>query len=186
MSLRAADVIDVPRLNLHGTGLDASGLPVRPRDSVGPADWLPAADTLSRLASMGERAGRVFTLENLNTQVDHPGTPFARAADTLALVEAVDSPGLRMNVDLYHAQIGEGNLVALVRRALPWIGEIQITDVPAAVSRAPARSGTRPWPRCCASSTTTVSWDWRRGRATSPPPRSMRSVRRSRTPGRDG
>jgi hypothetical protein len=51
----------------------------------------------------------VFTLENLNTAVDHPGVPFARAADTIALVEAVDSPHLRLNLDLYHAQIGEGN-----------------------------------------------------------------------------
>jgi len=72
----------------------------------------------------------VFTLENLNTAVDHPGTPFAKAADTLALVEAVDSPHLKLNLDLYHAQIGEGNLVALVERALPAIGEIQVADVP--------------------------------------------------------
>ena len=40
--------------------------------------WLTAADTLRRVAELGERAGRVFTLENLNTAVDHPGTPFAQ------------------------------------------------------------------------------------------------------------
>ncbi|WP_159499697.1 TIM barrel protein [Microbacterium sp. 18062] len=129
-SLRMADVIDSPRLNLHGTGLDADGLPVRPRHDVSSGDWLIAADTLSRLADLGERSGRVFTLENLNTAVDHPGTPFARAADTLALVQTVDSPGLRLNLDLYHAQIGEGNLTDLVGRAMPWIGEIQVADVP--------------------------------------------------------
>jgi hydroxypyruvate isomerase len=56
--------------------------------------------------------------------------PFARAADTLALVEGVGSPALRLNLDLYHAQIGEGNLIELVRRAAPWIGEIQVADVP--------------------------------------------------------
>jgi hydroxypyruvate isomerase len=92
--------------------------------------WLTAARTLTRLAELGERAGRVFTLENLNTAVDHPGTPFARAADTIALVEAVDSPYLRLNLDLYHAQIGEGNLIGLLERALPLVGEIQVADVP--------------------------------------------------------
>ena len=92
--------------------------------------WLTAAKTLTRLADLGERAGRVFTLENLNTAVDHPGTPFAKAADTLALIEAVDNPHLRLNLDLYHAQIGEGNLVQLVERALPYVGEIQVADVP--------------------------------------------------------
>lgn len=129
-SLEAAEVIDAPRLNLHGTGLDPKGLPVTPREHFTGRDWLRAADTLRRIAELGEAAGRVFTLENLNTAVDHPGTPFATAADTLSLVEAVDSPGLRLNLDLYHAQIGEGNLIELVRRALPWIGEIQVADVP--------------------------------------------------------
>ena len=129
-SLKVAEKLDCPRLNVHGTGLDERGLPVVATEVVTPAMWLQAARTLGRLAKLGERAGRVFTLENLNTAVDHPGTPFAKAADTLALVEAVDSPHLRMNLDLYHAQIGEGNLVALVERALPAVGEIQVADAP--------------------------------------------------------
>ena len=129
-SLEVAERLDCPRLNLHGTGLDGDGLPVRPVQTVTPAMWLTAADTLRRVAELGERAGRVFTLENLNLAVDHPGTPFARAADTLALVRAVDSPHLRLNLDLYHAQIGEGNLIELVGEALPFIGEIQVADVP--------------------------------------------------------
>jgi hydroxypyruvate isomerase len=130
LSLRVAERLDCPRLNVHGTGLDAKGLPVVPSQVVTPDMWLTAARTLTRLAKLGERAGRVFMLENLNTAVDHPGTPFARAADTMALVAAVDSPHLRMNLDLYHAQIGEGNLIQLVERALPLVGEIQVADVP--------------------------------------------------------
>jgi hydroxypyruvate isomerase len=129
-SLEVAERLGCPRLNVHGTGLDDKGLPVVPAAVVTPPMWLTAARTLGRLAELGERAGRVFTLENLNTAVDHPGTPFATAADTLALVEAVGSPHLRMNLDLYHAQIGEGNLVELVERALPHVGEIQVADVP--------------------------------------------------------
>jgi len=35
-----------------------------------------------------------------------------------------------MNLDLYHAQIGEGNLIELVRRCGSAIGEIQVADVP--------------------------------------------------------
>jgi hydroxypyruvate isomerase len=129
-SLEAAAVIDCPRLNVHGTGLDPHGLPVVPQQVVTGADWLAAVRTLERLAGLGERYGRVFTLENLNTAVDHPGVPFGRAEDTLTLVKAVDSPHLRLNLDLYHAQIGEGNLVELCTRALPYIGEVQVADVP--------------------------------------------------------
>jgi hydroxypyruvate isomerase len=129
-SLHVAEELGCPRLNVHGTGLDGRGLPVVAAPAVTPQMWLTAARTLTRLAALGERAGRVFTLENLNTEVDHPGVPFARAADTLALVEAVDNPHLRLNLDLYHAQIGEGNLVQLVERALRFVGEIQVADVP--------------------------------------------------------
>ncbi len=129
-SIGVAARLGIPRLNLHGTGLDDHGLPVEPVHTVTGAMWLAAARTLTRLAELGERAGVTFCLENLNTAVDHPGTPFATAADTLALVEAVDHPNIRLMLDLYHAQIGEGNLIELCRRCGQAIGEIQVADVP--------------------------------------------------------
>jgi hydroxypyruvate isomerase len=122
--------LGVERLNLHGTGLGEGGLPVAPVEVVTGAMWLKARDTLCRIADMAEAEGVTFTLENLNLSVDHPGVPFGRAEDTLALVASVNHPRLRLNLDLYHAQIGEGNLIELCRKCLPWIGEIQVADVP--------------------------------------------------------
>jgi hydroxypyruvate isomerase len=129
-SIPVAARLGIPRLNLHGTGLDARGLPVRPVETVTGEMWLAAVRTLERIAALGEREGVTFCLENLNTAVDHPGTPFGKAADTLPLVAAVDNPHLRLMLDLYHAQIGEGNLIELVLRCLPYLGEIQVADVP--------------------------------------------------------
>ncbi|MFT0180195.1 TIM barrel protein [Pseudomonas benzopyrenica] len=154
-SLAVAERLACPSLNLHGTGLDPRGLPVKPLAEVSGHHWLAARDALAEIARLGESAGRVFLLENLNTAVDHPGVPFARAEDTLALIEAVASPYLRLNLDLYHAQIGEGNLIELIRRAGSAIGEIQVADVPGrcepgtgeihypAIARALARLGYR-------------------------------------------
>jgi hydroxypyruvate isomerase len=154
-SISVAKRLGIPRLNLHGTGLDDRGLPVQPEAEVTGAMWLTARDTLSRVADLGQGAGVTFVLENLNTKVDHPGVPFAKAADCLALVSAVDNPHLRLMLDLYHAQIGEGNLIELCEHALPWIGEIQVADVPGrcepgtgeinypAIARALARLGYR-------------------------------------------
>lgn len=48
-----------------------------------------------------------------------------------------------MNLDLYHAQIGEGNLVDLVRRAAPYVGEVQVADVP---GRCEPGTGEVRWP----------------------------------------
>lgn len=121
--------LGVQRLNLHGTGLGEGGHPNRAEIAT-PLGWIKARDTLERVCDLAEEMGMVFTLENLNTAVDHAGVPFARAEETLALVAAVDRPQLRLNLDLYHAQIGEGNLIELCRACLPWIGEIQVADVP--------------------------------------------------------
>lgn len=122
--------LGVARLILHGTGLGEGGLPVRPTEVVTGAMWLKARDTLMRVADMAEAEGVVFMLENLNVIVDHPGVPFARIEDTLALVATVNHPRLRLNLDLYHVQIGEGNLISWCRRCMPWIGEVQVADVP--------------------------------------------------------
>jgi len=130
LSVPVAHRLGGPLLNLHGTGLDGRGLPVVPAHEVTGAMWIQAEKTLTRLADLGRREGVTFVLENLNTTVDHPGVPFARAADVLALVRAVDSPHLRAMLDLYHAQIGEGNLIELVRGAVDVVGELQVADVP--------------------------------------------------------
>jgi hydroxypyruvate isomerase len=127
--VEVAAQLGCPRLVIHGTQLQ-DGRAVEPVHLLTGEMWLNAQRTLSRLAQLGEHTGVTFCLENLNTAVDHPGVPFARAADTLALVSAIDSPALRMMLDLYHAQIGEGNLIELLRKADRFIGQIQVADVP--------------------------------------------------------
>ena len=128
-TLDVAAELGCPRLVVHPAEL-IEGKAAKPMFQVSGEMWLTALRTLEKLAGLGERAGVTYCLENLNTLVDHLGVPLARAKDTLALVEAVDSPHVRMMLDLYHAQIGEGNLVALVERAGRAIGEVQVADVP--------------------------------------------------------
>lgn len=129
LSIAAAETLGVSRLNLHTAEL-VDGRAARPRQRATGQMWLTAARTLARLGDLGASAGVTFCLENLNTIVDHPGVPLARAKDTLALVEGVGHPNVKMMLDLYHAQIGEGNLIDLVRRCGDAIGEIQVADVP--------------------------------------------------------
>jgi len=129
LSIKAAETLGITRLNLHSAEL-VDGLPARPRLRATGAMWATALRTLERLGELGAASGVEFCVENLNTTVDHPGVPLARAKDTLALIEGVDHPNVKMMLDLYHAQIGEGNLIDLVRRCGDAIGEIQVADVP--------------------------------------------------------
>jgi hydroxypyruvate isomerase len=144
-AVEAAKVIDCPRLVVHGAELDGSrnGLPFRPQQVTTGQMWLNAYRTLERLAQLGEDNGVVFCLENLNLYVDHMGTPFGKAEDTMTLVGTLDRPAVRMMLDLYHAQIGEGNLVELVRKADKLIGEVQVADVP---GRMEPGTGEVNWP----------------------------------------
>lgn len=121
--------LGVSRLNLHGTGLGDGGIPIRQHEQVSGAMWLKARDTLHRICDLAEAEGVIFTLENLNL-LDHPGCPFGATADVLALVSAIDRPQLRINLDLYHTQIGEGDLIRWCEKCLPWIGEVQVADNP--------------------------------------------------------
>lgn len=121
--------LGVARLNLHGTGLGEGGIPIVKAEVVSGAMWLKACDTLNRVCDMAEEEGVTYTLENLNL-LDHPGCPFGSTADVLALVSSVNRPQLRINLDLYHTQIGEGDLVRWCKKCLPWIGEVQVADNP--------------------------------------------------------
>ena len=118
------------------------------RRSPARCGW-PRPTTLGRIAELGERAGRGL----------HPGEPQHRRRPPRHAVRPrrrhrwrwsrpSTAPHLRLNLDLYHAQIGEGNLIELVPRAPP----LHRRDpgrrrARAAASRAPARSTTRPSPR---------------------------------------
>src|SRR5690606_20072542 len=121
--IRAAETLGVTRLNLHTAEL-VDGRAARPRQRSTGQMWLTAARTLERVGELGAASGVTFCVENLNTIVDHPGVPLARAKDTLALVEGVGHPNVKMMLDLYHAQIGEGNLIELIHRCKGAIGEI--------------------------------------------------------------
>lgn len=121
--------LGVSRMVVHPAEL-VDGRAARPVYRSTGRMWATGARTLERLGKLGEKYGVTFCLENLNTVLDHPGIPLARAKDTLALVEAAAHTHARMMLDLYHAQLGEGNLIELVRSALPYIGEIQVADVP--------------------------------------------------------
>jgi hydroxypyruvate isomerase len=121
--------LGVDRLNLHGTGLGDGGIPKWQHETVTGEMWLTARDTLHRICDLAEAEGVMFTLENLNL-MEHPGCPFNTTADVLTLVSEVNRPHLRMNLDLYHTQIGEGDVIRWARKCLPWIGEIQVADNP--------------------------------------------------------
>jgi hydroxypyruvate isomerase len=48
----------------------------------------------------------------------------------LALIDELRLPNLKLQLDLYHAQIIHGDVTTRLRRAMPVLGHIQVASVP--------------------------------------------------------
>jgi len=73
--------------------------------------------------------GRTLVIEPINGR-DMPGYFLQTQADAHAIREEVGEPNLLVQMDLYHAQIVEGDLTVKLRRWIRHIGHVQIASVP--------------------------------------------------------
>ena len=80
-------------------------------------------------ASRAAEAGVEIMIEPINTR-DIPGYFLNTQAEAHAIREEVGAANLKVQMDLYHAQIVEGDVATKLRRYLPHIGHIQIAGVP--------------------------------------------------------
>jgi len=86
-------------------------------------------DNLGLAAAEAARHGLTVLIEPINTR-DIPRYLLNSQADAHAIREQVGAPNLRVLMDIYHAQIVEGDITTLLRKYLPHIGHIQIASVP--------------------------------------------------------
>ncbi|MCQ9376631.1 hydroxypyruvate isomerase [Methyloversatilis sp. XJ19-49] len=75
------------------------------------------------------REGIELMIEPINTR-DMPGFLLNQSAETLALIERVGEPNVKLQYDVYHMQIMEGDLARTLQRELARIGHVQIADNP--------------------------------------------------------
>lgn len=73
--------------------------------------------------------GVTVVIEPINRR-DLPNYFLATQAEAHAIREEVGAPNLKVQMDLYHVQVTEGDLSTKLRHYLPHIGHIQIAGVP--------------------------------------------------------
>jgi hydroxypyruvate isomerase len=76
-----------------------------------------------------QSAGLRLVLEPVNTR-DIPGFFVNRTDQALAIIDDVGSDNLKLQYDIYHAQVMEGNLAETIERNLSRIGHLQLADNP--------------------------------------------------------
>jgi 2-dehydrotetronate isomerase len=99
------------------------------------AQWAQYKKSLVYAATQFANAGVMGLIEPINTR-DVPGYLINRQADAHRIVDEVlaeakvDSRHLRVQMDLYHVQIVEGDVAMKIRQFIDGVGHIQIAGVP--------------------------------------------------------
>jgi 2-dehydrotetronate isomerase len=102
---------------------------------IAPAGADPAACHATLIANLkyaAEKLGEqnlTLLLEAINTR-DMPGFLVSTQKESHAICEAVGAPNLKMQMDLYHMQVMEGDLATSLKRYASQCGHIQIAGCP--------------------------------------------------------
>lgn len=120
-ALRYARALDCPRLHVMA-GIPAQG-----------ADRQACRETYLRNLKLAcEEAsadGITMLIEPINTR-DIPGYYLNRQDEAHAMREASGARNLKVQMDLYHCQVVEGDVATKLRRHIAGVGHIQIAGVP--------------------------------------------------------
>ncbi|MGM0982045.1 MAG: 2-oxo-tetronate isomerase [Pseudomonadota bacterium] len=123
-ALRYAEVLACPRVHAM-----AGLLPQEADEATRAAHHATYIDNLRFAAGEAARVGRELLIEPINTR-DMPGFFLSRQAQAMAVLGEVNQPGLRLQFDLYHCQIMDGDLIKHLERQFDRIGHVQIAGVP--------------------------------------------------------
>ena len=85
---------------------------------------------LKRVAPIAESHDVMLILEPMNIRVDHPGHCLYGSEDAVRICREVGSSHVKINWDLYHMQISEGDLCGRLRDGFDQVGYLQLADHP--------------------------------------------------------
>jgi hydroxypyruvate isomerase len=87
-------------------------------------------DGLNRVKKIAEDNGITICMELLNSKVNHPDYMCDHTAWGVRVMQAVNSPNVKLLYDIYHMQIMEGDLIATIRANIAWLGHFHTGGVP--------------------------------------------------------
>jgi hydroxypyruvate isomerase len=122
-ALEYAQILDCPRLHVVAGKVPAGS----DRASLRPI----YESNLAWAAKQAASVNREVLIEPINLR-DIPGFYLNRQEQAHAIVESVGAPNLKVQMDLYHCQISEGDLAMKLRQYIPTgrVGHLQIAGVP--------------------------------------------------------
>ena len=120
-ALDYAAALNCPKVNVI-SGLVPAGADMQTLEGT-------LVENLKFAADLCAKAGVKLLIEPINTR-DIPGFLLNTQADAHAVIAEVGEPNLKVQMDLYHCQIVEGDLAMKIRKHLSGVGHVQIAGVP--------------------------------------------------------
>lgn len=102
---------------------------IRPQGVTAEAARGTLVENLGFAAERLGAAGIELLLEPVNSR-DVPGFFVDRSALALGIIDEVSAGNLKLQYDIYHAQVLEGDLAATIEREFARIGHLQLADNP--------------------------------------------------------
>lgn len=133
LALRYAEALECTQLHMM-----AGLAPAQHNDDYARAAYIKHATIASKFlaisashASYASKTGVNILIEPINTR-DMPGYFLTRQAQAHELIASIGQPNIKVQMDLYHCQIAEGDVATKLRQYLPTgnIAHIQIAGVP--------------------------------------------------------
>lgn len=87
-------------------------------------------DGLKLVAPIAAEKELMLILEPMNVRADHKGHCLYGSPDAVRICREVDSPAVKINWDLYHMQISEGDLCRRLKEGFDQVGYLQLADNP--------------------------------------------------------
>lgn len=121
-ALNYAMVLDCPRLHCMA-GLRPASVEEAELEDIYVANLRHAADRLATI-------GATVLIEPINSRIDMPAYWLDDVAKGFRLLDRVDRSNVKLQYDIYHAQIIAGDLARTLEANIDRIGHIQVADNP--------------------------------------------------------
>ena len=84
---------------------------------------------LARAATLAAKEDRTIVIEPINRR-DIPGYFLNTTTEAAAIVAEVGAPNLKIQFDLYHCQVTEGDVARRLEKLFPLVGHVQVAGNP--------------------------------------------------------
>lgn len=126
LAVQYAKALDCRRIHLMAgrvpAGADRCAVAMEMEDTF--------VQNLKHAAGVLSKEGILGLIEPINTRITDPRYFLDSPHQAAVILQRVAHPSIRMQMDIYHWQIMDGNLTQNIRKYLPMTGHIQIAQVP--------------------------------------------------------